>query len=147
VLAVARSAEGLARVADEVKKHGGFVETLAVDLASAAGVEAVLARAHALGDIELLVNNAGLSTPGHTAPSSTSHPSSHSRRFRIASCVGSWRGCLRRPHDVAIRVRICNAVRGRPRRAATAGAAARPRHLAAGQAWPLAGHPNIRYGM
>jgi len=36
-----------------------------VDLASAAGVAAVVATAHALGDIELLVNNAGLSTAGH----------------------------------------------------------------------------------
>jgi short-subunit dehydrogenase len=33
VLAVARSAQGLARVADDAKEHGGFVETLAVDLA------------------------------------------------------------------------------------------------------------------
>jgi len=65
VLAVARSAESLARVADEVKKNGGFVETLAVDLASTAGVAAVVARAQALGDVELLVNNAGLSTSGH----------------------------------------------------------------------------------
>src|SRR5882762_5849073 len=65
VLAVARSAPDLARVADDVKNNGGTVETLAVDLASAAGVEAVIARAHALGDIELLVNNAGLSTSGH----------------------------------------------------------------------------------
>jgi len=65
VLAVARGAESLARVADEVRKNGGLVETLVVNLASAAGVEAVVARAHALGDIELLVNNAGLSTSGH----------------------------------------------------------------------------------
>ena len=65
VLAVGRSAESLARVADEVNKNGGFVETLAVDLASAAGVAAFVATAHALGDIELLVNNAGLSTAGH----------------------------------------------------------------------------------
>src|SRR5256885_463421 len=65
VLAVARSAERIARVAADVKKNGGLVETLAVDLASAAGVAAVVDRARALGDIELLVNNAGLSTSGH----------------------------------------------------------------------------------
>jgi len=65
VLAVARGVESLARVADDVRKNGGLVETLAVNLASAAGVEALVARAHALGDIELLVNNAGLSTSGH----------------------------------------------------------------------------------
>src|SRR5579859_6638783 len=64
VLAVARRVEPLARMADELKKDGAFVETLAVDLATAEGVETVVARAHALGDIELLVNNAGLSTSG-----------------------------------------------------------------------------------
>ena len=65
VLAVARKVESLARLADELKKGGGFVETLAVDLASAEGVRAVVGRAHSLGNIELLVNNAGLSTSGH----------------------------------------------------------------------------------
>jgi short-subunit dehydrogenase len=65
VLAVARRVEPLVRMAEELKKHGAFVETLAVDLASAEGVKTVVERAHALGDIELLVNNAGLSTSGH----------------------------------------------------------------------------------
>ena len=64
VLAVARRVETLARMAEELKKDGAFVETLAVDLASAEGLKAVVDRAHALGDIELLVNNAGLSTSG-----------------------------------------------------------------------------------
>src|SRR6266481_356210 len=64
VLAVARGVERLARMAEELKKDGAFVETLAVDLASAEGLKAVVDRAHALGDIELLVNNAGLSTSG-----------------------------------------------------------------------------------
>jgi short-subunit dehydrogenase len=65
VLAVARGVEPLVRLADELKKDGAFVETLAVDLGSAEGVKAVVERARALGDIELLVNNAGLSTSGH----------------------------------------------------------------------------------
>jgi short-subunit dehydrogenase len=65
VLAVARRVEPLTSLADELKKRGGFVETLAVDLASAEGVKAVVEKAHALGDIEMLVNNAGLSTSGH----------------------------------------------------------------------------------
>ena len=65
VLAVARSAESLVTVANEIRKSGAFVETLAADLASAAGVAAVVEKAHSLGDIELLVNNAGLSTSGH----------------------------------------------------------------------------------
>src|SRR5882762_9032950 len=64
VLAVARGLEPLVMMAEELKKDGAFVETLAVDLASAEGLKAVVDRAHALGDIELLVNNAGLSTSG-----------------------------------------------------------------------------------
>jgi len=64
VLAVARGVEPLVRMAEELKKDGAMVETLAADLASAEGVKIVVDRAHALGDIELLVNNAGLSTSG-----------------------------------------------------------------------------------
>jgi short-subunit dehydrogenase len=66
VLAVSRSVEPLVRMADELKKEGGgVVETLAVDLASVEGVKAVVERARTLGNIELLVNNAGLSTSGN----------------------------------------------------------------------------------
>src|SRR6266436_3567938 len=65
VLAVARRVEPLVRMADELKRDGAFIETLAADLASAEGVKTVVERAHAPGDIELLVNNAGLSTSGH----------------------------------------------------------------------------------
>jgi short-subunit dehydrogenase len=64
VLAVARAGASLAKIADEVRDGGGHVETLPADLASAEGVNAVIAKAQALGDIELLVNNAGLSTSG-----------------------------------------------------------------------------------
>jgi short-subunit dehydrogenase len=64
VLAVARAGAALAKVADEVRDGGGRVETLPADLASAEGVNAVIAKARALENIELLVNNAGLSTSG-----------------------------------------------------------------------------------
>jgi short-subunit dehydrogenase len=64
VLAVARAVAPLAKMADELKEDGGIIETLAVDLASAAGIKAIVERAHALGDVELLVNNAGISTSG-----------------------------------------------------------------------------------
>jgi short-subunit dehydrogenase len=65
VLAVARSAEPLARLANELNEAGMTVDVLAVDLATEAGVTAVVERARALGDIELLINNAGLSTSGY----------------------------------------------------------------------------------
>ena len=65
VLAVARDDTSLTKVADEVREGGGHVDVLPADLARTEGVRAVVARAQALGDIELLVNNAGLSTSGH----------------------------------------------------------------------------------
>lgn len=65
VLAVGRTIEPLAALADEISGRGGLAETLAVDLASPEGVNAVVNRAQALGHIDLLVNNAGLSTSGH----------------------------------------------------------------------------------
>lgn len=64
VLAVARRVEPLAKIAAEVAAGGGSVEVLAADLASPEGVKTVIERAHAIGDIELLVNNAGVSTSG-----------------------------------------------------------------------------------
>jgi short-subunit dehydrogenase len=64
VLAVARGLEPLVMMAEELKKVGALIETLAADLASAEGLRTVVDRAQALGDIELLVNNAGLSTSG-----------------------------------------------------------------------------------
>jgi short-subunit dehydrogenase len=64
VLAVARSVEPLKKLAEEIRNDGGVVETLAADLATPEGLNTVIRKAHALGDIELLVNNAGLSTSG-----------------------------------------------------------------------------------
>src|SRR5438045_2864576 len=64
VLAVARATTPLAKLAEEMSKEGARVEVLACDLATAEGVTTVVERARALGDIELLVNNAGLSTSG-----------------------------------------------------------------------------------
>lgn len=65
VLAVARKAEPLRDLAAELTKAGGRVEVAAVDLGTEEGVEAVVKRTLELGDVELLVNNAGVSTSGH----------------------------------------------------------------------------------
>ncbi len=65
VLAVGRAAERLSQLAGRLKANGGVIETLTADLATAEDVETVVARARALDDVELLVNNAGLSTAGH----------------------------------------------------------------------------------
>jgi uncharacterized protein len=71
VLAVARGAESLARMARELNEGEGVVEALAADLATAEGIDAVVQKAQALDDVELLVNNAGLSTSGHFLEQST----------------------------------------------------------------------------
>jgi short-subunit dehydrogenase len=63
VLAVARRGERLRALADEVGARGGRLEPLTADLATSAGVEALLARAASLR-VELLVNNAGVATYG-----------------------------------------------------------------------------------
>lgn len=65
VLAIGRTVEPLTSLAEEISRGGRRIDTLAADLASTEGVNAVVARAQALGNIELLVNNAGLSTSGH----------------------------------------------------------------------------------
>lgn len=65
VLAVARDDGALARLADEIRADGGRIEPMAADLADVRGVAGVVERARALGDVDLLVNNAGLSTSGH----------------------------------------------------------------------------------
>jgi short-subunit dehydrogenase len=65
VFAVARRKERLDQLAAEMAKGGGRVESLAADLGSPEGVRAVVARARELGDVELLVNNAGISSWGY----------------------------------------------------------------------------------
>jgi short-subunit dehydrogenase len=70
VLAVAREGpalQELARLLNQNEKENGDarrVEPLGADLATPQGLEAVVARTRALGDVEMLVNNAGLSTSG-----------------------------------------------------------------------------------
>jgi short-subunit dehydrogenase len=65
VLLVARGSASLNDLSDQLRAEGGRVETLAADLATDQGLSAVIDRARGLGHIELLVNNAGLSTSGH----------------------------------------------------------------------------------
>jgi hypothetical protein len=65
LLAVANSAGPLGEVADQIRRDGGRVEILAADLSTPEGCSAVTERARALGPVELVVNNAGLSTSGN----------------------------------------------------------------------------------
>lgn len=64
---VARDADRLAALADELKEGGADAEILAADLAGPAGVAAVAARVEADPPIDLFVNNAGFAVRGTVA--------------------------------------------------------------------------------
>src|SRR6516165_6749603 len=64
VLAIARRRERLEDLAKAVVQRGGPIEPLAADLNSQVGLESVLGRVDQLGQIEFLVNNAGVATAG-----------------------------------------------------------------------------------
>jgi short-subunit dehydrogenase len=92
VLAVARRAERLSALADEVARRGGRLEPLIADLSTADGVEAVLLAARER-EVELLVNNAGVATYGPFA----STPSARGRdlvRLNVEAVVALTHGLL-----------------------------------------------------
>lgn len=60
VLAVARRRERLEALAKRASAHGGHIEPLKADLATEPGIGSVLERVEELGEIELLINNAGI---------------------------------------------------------------------------------------
>jgi short-subunit dehydrogenase len=70
VLAVARRKERLEALAKESAPGAGRIEPFVADLADEAAVAAVAERAAAAGDIEILVNCAGVATAGDFAASS-----------------------------------------------------------------------------
>ena len=65
VMAVARRRERLDQLAAEMQEQGGKVEAVAADLSSPEGLKSVVTRAIEVGDLELLVNNAGVSSWGY----------------------------------------------------------------------------------
>src|SRR5258707_14265234 len=64
VLVHGRDAERGAAVVEEIVKNGGSAEFLAADLTDVAAIERLAA---AVGDVDVLVNNAGFSWVGPTA--------------------------------------------------------------------------------
>ena len=64
VLAIARRLDRLEALTREEAAPGGFIVALAADLGSAEGLALVVARLSGLGTVDLLVNNAGISTSG-----------------------------------------------------------------------------------
>lgn len=64
VLAVARRRERLGALAREVSEQGGQLKPLVADLQSEAGLASTVRQIEELGEIELLINNAGIATGG-----------------------------------------------------------------------------------
>ena len=64
VLAIARRRERLEDLAKEVVQRGGPIEPRVADLTSQVELESVIRRVSQLGQIEFLVNNAGVATAG-----------------------------------------------------------------------------------
>ncbi len=60
IVSARRTAE-LERLAEELRAHGGNVEVVAADLATTEGAEALVAR---VGEVDVLVNNAGVEVAG-----------------------------------------------------------------------------------
>jgi short-subunit dehydrogenase len=71
ILAVARRTELLDTLARQLKDSGAIVDTLSADLATEDGIAAVVKKIESLDRVELLVNNAGLSTSGRFLEQST----------------------------------------------------------------------------
>ena len=64
VLAIARRGDRLEALAQKAAAQGGHIEPLVADLQTAEGIGRVVARARALGEIEVLVNCAGYADYG-----------------------------------------------------------------------------------
>src|SRR5262249_5789760 len=73
VLAVARRRERLEALAKQAAAQGGRIEPLAADLATEQGLASVVQRIEALGEIELLINNAGIANAGDFTKASLDH--------------------------------------------------------------------------
>src|SRR5215469_14131567 len=73
VLAIARRRERLEALAKEAAERGGRIESLSADLATEQGLALVLRRLDELGEIELLINNAGVATAGDFVGASPDH--------------------------------------------------------------------------
>jgi len=64
VLTVARRRERLEALAKQASAHGGRIEPLTVDLTTEQGITSLVRRIEELGEIELLINNAGIADGG-----------------------------------------------------------------------------------
>jgi short-subunit dehydrogenase len=73
VVAVARRLDRLQALAKEASAAGGRIDPLAADLATEEGVQSVAQRMQQLGEVELLINNAGIASGRDFAAASLDH--------------------------------------------------------------------------
>lgn len=73
VLAIARRRERLEALATEAADHGGRIDPLIADLATEQGLALVFRRMDESGEIDLLINNAGVATAGDFVGASLDH--------------------------------------------------------------------------
>jgi uncharacterized protein len=73
VLAVARRRERLEALAKQAAEHSGRIEVLTADLTTEPGLTSVLQRIEELGELELLINNAGIANAGDFLGASLDH--------------------------------------------------------------------------
>src|SRR5215469_16038294 len=73
VLAIARRRERLEALAKQAAAQGGRIEPLTADLASEQGLALVVERIEAVGEIEFLINNAGIANAGDFLEASLDH--------------------------------------------------------------------------
>ena len=95
VLAIARRRERLEALAKEVVQRGGPIEPLVADLNSQMGLESVVQRVDQLGQIEFLVNNAGVATAGDFLEASLPQEIAEIR-LNVEAVVTLTHGVLRR---------------------------------------------------
>src|SRR5215471_12327599 len=94
VLAIARRRERLEHLAKEVVQRGGPIEPLVADLNLQVGIESVVRRADQLGQIEFLVNNAGVATAGDFLEASL-HQEIAEIRLNVEAVITLTHGVLR----------------------------------------------------
>jgi uncharacterized protein len=73
VLAVARRRERLEALAKQAAENGGRIEALTADLTTEQGLTSMIRRVEKLGEIELLINNAGIANAGDFLGASLDH--------------------------------------------------------------------------
>ena len=93
VLAVARRRDRLEALSNEAASWGGRIEPLVADLASERGLALVTRRIEELGDLELLVNNAGTVNAGDFIGTSSDRLSGEIR-VNVDAVVGLTRTAL-----------------------------------------------------